>query len=96
MSAKKKKANPESSKIRTTVYVSKELLEFAKEKGLNVSKLANNALNRLKMGLGESFKTNSADLVLISQNNQNKREKQWTRGNSNPGSPPCQGDVIAS
>jgi len=28
MSAKKKKANPESSKIRTTVYVSKELLDF--------------------------------------------------------------------
>ena len=66
MAKSKKKENPESLKNRTTIYLSKELQAFAKENGLNVSKLANNALNRLRMGLGERFRTNTANLVLIS------------------------------
>ena len=32
-----------------------------------MSKLTNNVLNRIRLGLGKYFKMNSADLVLVSQ-----------------------------
>ena len=80
----KKKTNPESLKKRTTVYITKKLLDFAHGKGLNVSKLANNALNHLRLGLGEDFKINSADLVLISQNNSKNSLENAARGLRSP------------
>ena len=80
----KKKTNPESLKKRTTVYITKKLLDFAHERGLNVSKLANNSLNRLRLGLGENFKINSADLVLISQNNSKNSLENAARGIRTP------------
>ncbi len=67
MPKSKKKDNPEILKERTTVYVSKELMTFARENNLNVSKLLNNTLNRLRLGLGEFFETDSENFALISR-----------------------------
>ena len=52
---------------RITVYIFKELLRFIRKKSLNVFKLTHNVLNRIRLGLGEDFNINSADLVLVSQ-----------------------------
>ncbi len=49
--------------------IQEELYDFAKEKGINASVLLENTLKRLRLGLGEEFETESADLVLISQKN---------------------------
>ena len=67
----KKKKESKRLKKRIHLNVSPEIYEFVKKNGLNASRFVENALKRLKMGLGESFEVNSADLVLISQKKEN-------------------------
>ena len=90
----KKKKESKRLKKRIHLNVSPEIYEFVRQKGLNASRFVENALKRLKLGLGEDFKTESADLVLISQNNPENSLKEWIRRDSNPRTPPCEGDVI--
>ena len=81
----KMKKNIESKRLKKRIHlnVSPEIYEFVKENGLNASLLLENAPNRLKLGLGDGFKTNSEDLVLVSQNSKNKGLNEWIRGDSN-------------
>ena len=76
----KKKKNPSDLKKQACIYIDTELHEFARENGLNVSGITNNALKRLKLELGEVFMEESADLVLFSQK---KPLNEWIRGDSN-------------
>ena len=62
-----KKKESKRLKKRIHLNVSPEIYEFVKKNGLNASRFVENALNRLRMGLGESFRTNTANLVLITQ-----------------------------
>ena len=80
----KKKKNPNDLKKQVCIYIDKDLHDFARENGLNVSGIANNAINRLRLGLGEDFKTESADLVLISKNNGKNSLENAARGLRSP------------
>ena len=92
----KKKKESKRLKKRIHLNVSPEIYEFVKQKGLNASRFVENALNKLRIGLGDNFNTNSEDLVLISQNNPEKGSKQWTRWDSNPRPPACKAGVITT
>ena len=71
MSKSKTKRKDERLKKHLHLNILEESYGFLKESGLNASQLLENVLKRLRMGLGEQFKVNSADLVLISQKRPN-------------------------
>ena len=73
-------------RIRKRVHctIDPENYEYLENNCLNASRLLDKAIYELR-------KIKSSALVLISEN----KEKEWTRWESNPRSPPCQGDVIA-
>ena len=87
MSESKKKLKDKRLKKHLHLNIPEELYEFLKENGLNASQLVENLLKRLRLGLGESFKTESADLVFVSQNNLEKGLKQCCERVTIPRSP---------
>ena len=84
----KNKQKDKRLKKRINLNLSAELYEKIKKAGLNVSRFAEEALNALISG--KSFENIQNTLILSLES-----KKEWTRGDSNSGPPPCQGDVIA-
>ena len=62
----KKKIESKRLKKHLHLNVTPQIYEFVKENGLNAPLLLENSLKRLRLGLGEEFETNSADLMLVS------------------------------
>lgn len=83
----KNKQKDKRLKKRINLNLSAELYEKIKKAGLNVSRFAEEALNALISG--KSFENIQNTLILSLES-----KKEWTRGDSNSGPPPCQGDVI--
>ena len=96
MSKSKKKRELNPDKFRTTLYLDRVLVEFAREKRLKLSGFLNEALKRVKSNLPKQENIDSLNLDVLLKINPENSLKQWTRGDSNARSPPCQGDVIAS
>ena len=86
----KSKNKPKEQRLKKHLHLNipAELYEKVKKIGLNVSQFVEEALNALISG--KSFENIQNTLILSL-----KSEKEWTRGDSNSGPPPCQGDVIA-
>ena len=93
-SKKKRELNPD--KFRTTLYLDKDLVGFAKEKRLKLSGFLNAALNRVRKLNPKVEDVNSLNLDVLLKIDPENSLKQWTRGDSNARTSPCQGDVIAS
>ena len=86
----KSKNKPKEQRLKKHLHLNipAELYEKVKKIGLNVSQFVEEALNALIYS--KSFENIQNTLILSLES-----KKEWTRGDSNSGPPPCQGDVIA-
>jgi post-segregation antitoxin (ccd killing protein) len=77
--------NVVTAKINTTVYLNPELLNLAKEMGLNISKTCENALKTAINKLQGNSTENNREQPLSSA-----KDDWWTSRDLNPGPPRCQ------
>jgi post-segregation antitoxin (ccd killing protein) len=77
--------NVVTAKINTTVYLNPELLNLAKEMGLNISKTCENTLKTAINKLQGNNTENNSEQQLSSA-----KIVWWTSRDLNPGPPRCQ------
>lgn len=75
----KKQAKPNRLRKPKNITLPEDCIEFIEKNGINLSQFVEKSIKRLISGLGTTFNTDTADLVLISKKDEDANGSGVTR-----------------